>query len=56
MTGPGLCATDVAGEPPEKTHEYFAAVVLVPKKTDPPAGIVTSEAGDAIVPTGGAVA
>jgi hypothetical protein len=56
VTLPGLCPTDVAGEPPGKTHEYRAAVVLELKETDPPAGMVTSEAGDAIAPTGGVVA
>jgi hypothetical protein len=45
----------VVGEPPGKIHEYVAAAVLVPKETDPPAGMVTSEAGDAIAPDGGAV-
>jgi len=56
VTLPGVFATDVAGDPPGKTHEYFAAVVLVPKETDPPAGIVASEPGDVITPTGGGVA
>jgi hypothetical protein len=56
VTFPGVCATDVAGDPPGKTHEYWAAVLLVLKETDPPAGTVTSEAGDVISPTGGEVA
>ena len=56
VTFPGLWAVEVAGEPPGKTHEYLAAVEVVLKETDPPAGIVMSEAGDAIAPTGGAVA
>ena len=55
VTFPGVCAVDVAGDPPGKTHEYWAAVVLVLKKTDPPAGIVVSPAGDAIIPLGGVV-
>jgi len=55
VTDPGFCATDVAGVPPGNTHEYWAAVVFVLKDTEPPAGIVASEAGDAIPPTGGAV-
>ena len=54
-TLPGACATEVVGEPPGKIHEYFAAVVLVLKATDPPAGMVMSEPGDAIAPDGGEV-
>ena len=46
---------EVVGEPPGKIHEYFAAAVPVLKTTEPPAGIVTSEAGDAIAPDGGEV-
>ena len=46
---------EVVGEPPGKIHEYFAAVVSVLKTTDPPAGMVTSETGDAIAPDGGDV-
>ena len=42
MTFPGFCAVEVAGDPPGKTQEYFAARVLVPKQTEPPAGMVTS--------------
>ena len=56
VTFPGLWDTDVAGAPPGKIQEYFAAVALELKKTDPPAGMVTSAGGDAITPTGGAVA
>src|SRR5262249_43898244 len=52
VTDPGFCAVDVTGEPPGKTHEYLAAVVFVPKTTDPPAGMV--EVDDTIEPTGGA--
>jgi hypothetical protein len=55
-TLPGACATEVAGDPPGNTHEYLAAAVPVLKETDPPAVIVVSEAGDAIVPVGGDVA
>ena len=55
MTLPGACAMEVVGEPPGKIHEYFAAVVLVLKTTEPPAGMVTSEAGDVIAPDGGEV-
>ena len=46
---------EVVGDPPGKIHEYFAAAVPVLKTTEPPAGIVTSEAGDAIAPDGGEV-
>jgi hypothetical protein len=53
VTLPGVCATEVAGDPPGKTQEYFEALVLVPKLTDPPAGMVTSLSGDVMVPSGG---
>jgi hypothetical protein len=53
VTFPGVWATDVAGDPPGKTQEYLAALVLVPKATAPPAGMVTSEAGESIAPAGG---
>ena len=56
MTFPGIWAVDVAGEPPGKTHEYVAAVDVVLKETEPPAGMVTSKLGDAIAPRGGDVA
>ena len=56
MTFPGFCAVEVAADPLGKTHEYFAAVEVVPNDTDPPARIVVSKAGDEIVPRGGAVA
>ena len=52
---PGVCALEFAGDPPGKTHEYFAAMEVVLKGTDCPAVMVTSEAGDVIVPRGGAV-
>ena len=55
VTLPGFCAVDVAGDPPGNTHEYFAEVVVVPKFTDCPAPIVTSEAGDPMVPFGAEV-
>ena len=55
VTFPGLCAVEVAGDPPEKIHEYLEAMVLVPNATVPPADMVTSEAGAAIAPAGGAV-
>jgi hypothetical protein len=55
VTLPGDCAVEVVGVPPGKIHEYCEAVVLLPKETDPPAGIVTSDAGDAIEPDGGVV-
>ena len=47
---------DLVGEPPGKIHEYWDAVVLELKETDPPAVMVTSEAGDASAPLGGVVA
>ena len=50
-----LCAVEVAGDPPGKTHEYLAAVAVLLKETDPPAVMVTSESGDVIAPTGGDV-
>ena len=55
VTLPGACVAEVVGEPPGKIHEYSAAVVSVLKTTDPPAGMVTSETGDAIAPDGGDV-
>jgi hypothetical protein len=55
-TFPGVCAVEVAGEPPGNTQEYLEAVELVLKETAPPAGMVVFEAGDAIAPRGGAVA
>ena len=55
VTLPGFWAVDVAGEPPGNTHEYFDALLLVPKVTVPPAGIVTSDAGESILPEGGVV-
>ena len=56
MTFPGFWSVEVAGEPPGKTHEYWAALEAVPKETDPPATIVAFPAGDEIVPRGGEVA
>ena len=56
VTLPGFCAVDVIGDPPGKTQEYWAAVEVVLKLTEAPASIITSEAGDVIIPTGGAVA
>src|SRR5579871_696226 len=56
VTLPGCCAVDVPGEPPGKTHEYCAALVLVSNGTLPPAVIHTSEAGDVMAPLGGVVA
>ena len=47
---------EVAGDPPGKTQEYFAAVEVVLKETEAPAVIVTSDAGEAIAPRGGDVA
>ena len=47
---------EVAGLPPGKIHEYFDAVVFVPKETVPPADIVTFDApGELMVLVGGAV-
>ena len=46
---------DLVGEPPGKIHEYLDAVVVEPKETDPPAVMVTSEAGEVIAPLGGVV-
>ena len=43
------------GAPPGKTHEYLAAVEVVPNETDSPGWIVTSEAGDVMRPFGGDV-
>ena len=54
VTLPGVLAVDVAGVPPGKIHEYFVAVLVVAKDTVPPAVIVTSDAGELIVPAGGA--
>jgi hypothetical protein len=56
VTLPGFFAVEVAGDPPGKTHEYFADVDAVPKETDPPATIVVSAAGAEIKPVGGAAA
>src|SRR5678815_1886045 len=56
VTLPGLCAVEVAGVPPGNTHEYFAAVVVVPKETGLPAGMVRSVAGEAMVPSGAELA
>ena len=53
VTLPGFCAVDVAGEPPGKTQEYFAALVLVPKLIVLPAVIVLSPDGVVIAPLGG---
>ena len=53
VTFPGFCAAEFTGDPPGNTQEYLVALVLVPKLTEPPAGIVTSDAGEAIVPLGG---
>ncbi len=52
---PGFCALESAGVPPGKIHEYWLAAVVVLKETLPPAGTVTLEAGELIVPTGGGV-
>ena len=51
-TLPGFCAVEVAGDPPGKTQEYRAALLLVPNATTPPAGIVRSALGELIVPEG----
>jgi hypothetical protein len=56
VTLPGFCAVEVAGDPLGKTHEYLAAVEVVPKETDPPARIVASEAGVEMRLLGGAAA
>src|SRR5690349_18653515 len=50
VTLPGLRAVDVAGVPPGKIHEYAAAAALVENDTDPPAWMVTSAAGESMVP------
>ena len=55
MIFPGVCTLEVAGDPPGNTHEYFAAMEVVLKAADPPAVMVTSDAGDVIVPRGGDV-
>jgi len=52
VTFPGFCAVEVPGDPPGKTHEYFAALAVVANDTDPPATTVVSEAGDEMVPFG----
>ena len=49
----GFCAVDVAGVPPGNTQEYFEAVVVEPKVTALPAGIVISPDGAVIIPLGG---
>jgi hypothetical protein len=51
---PGLLAVEVAGDPPGKTHEYFAALDVVANETDAPATIWVSAAGDEMMPLGGA--
>ena len=56
ITFPGFCSVELAGVPPGKTHEYLAAVEVVLKGTMPPAGIVISEVGEVIAPSGGVVA
>jgi len=56
VTFPGFCDVEVAGEPPGKTHEYFAELDVVLNDTDPPATIVRSEAGAEMMPLGGAAA
>jgi hypothetical protein len=53
LTLPGVCSVELPGEPPGNTQEYWAAPDAAPKKTDPPALIVTSDAGEVIVPSGG---
>jgi len=55
VIAPGTCAVDELGQPPGKIQEYFAAVVAVLNDTDPPAVMVTSDVGEAIVARGGAV-
>ena len=56
VTLPGFCAVEIAGEPEGKTHEYLAAVVVVPKDNDPPARIVVSDGGVEMMPSGAAAA
>ena len=56
VTSPGFCAVEVAGDPLGKTHEYLAAVEVVPKETDPPATTIVSEAGVERIPFGGGAA
>jgi hypothetical protein len=51
----GFCTVELFGVPPGKTHEYLAALELVPKETESPAWIVTSELGVVMVPFGGVV-
>src|SRR5262249_30512553 len=55
VTFPRVWAGGVGCGPPGKIHEYWAAVEVVLKETEPPAMIVVSAAGDVIVPTGGGV-
>jgi hypothetical protein len=54
-TSPGFCNVELVGEPPGKTHEYLAALEVVPKETVLPAGIVISGVGEVIAPSGGVV-
>jgi hypothetical protein len=54
VTLPAFLFADTAGVPPGNTHEYLEAVLVVLKETEPPALIVTSVAGELIVPSGGA--
>ena len=54
VTFPGVCDVEVAGAPPGNTHEYLAELDVVPKDTDIPAPIVTSEEGVEMMPLGGA--
>jgi hypothetical protein len=56
MIFPGVCVLEFAGDPPGNTHEYFAAMEVVLKETGLPAVMVTSAAGDVIVPRGGGAA
>ena len=56
VTLPGFCAVEVAGVPPGKTQEYFAAAVAVPNETELPVGMLMSEAGEAMAPSGGELA
>jgi hypothetical protein len=55
VTLPGLCAVEVAGVPPGKTQEYFAAAEAVLNETEEPAGMVRSVVGEAMAPSGGVV-
>ena len=54
-TLPGFWAVEVAGEPPGNTHEYAAAVLEVPKKTEPGPVSVASDVGELIMPLGAGV-